>query len=156
MNLINWWTNRTKIIWQSATEPENVSLTPVMTAPLVQLRDTKRKDSSTALKPMTATGELDSLNTLNTVKQLLAVSLAPRTGSLALQSVIKVPRTPQGRGGTLSPSLYLPPTPTQSSLPPPPHVGDLPTPSLPVSSGASSSYSSRWWPKEAHSSPLYL
>ncbi|KAI3357387.1 hypothetical protein L3Q82_015818 [Scortum barcoo] len=60
-----------------------------MTAPLDQLRDTRRKDSSTALKLMTATGDLDSLSSLNTGQQLLTVSLAPCTGSPALQSVMK-------------------------------------------------------------------
>lgn len=40
-----------------------VRLTPVMTAPLDQLRDTSRKESSTALKPMTATDTDTTFNT---------------------------------------------------------------------------------------------
>ncbi|TNN82900.1 hypothetical protein EYF80_006857 [Liparis tanakae] len=62
-----------------------------MTAPLEQLRDTRRKDSSTVLKPMTATGALDSLNSLNTGQQLSKVCPAPHTGSLALWLISLIP-----------------------------------------------------------------
>lgn len=90
-----------------------------MTAPLDQLKDTRRKDSSTALKTMTATGELDSLNSLNTGQQLWTVSPAPRTGSPALQSVMKVPRTPQrGEPHSLPLFIHLRPPPNTPPLPP--------------------------------------
>lgn len=116
----------------------NLSLTPVMTAPLDQLRDTRRKDSSTILKPMTATRKLDSLRTLNTRKQLSGTShwIADSPGSH------EGSQNSSERGTTLSPSLYPPPTPP--ALPPslPPYAWELPTPSLPVSSAALSSYSS--------------
>lgn len=75
---------------------------------------------------MTATGELDSHNTLNTGQQLLTLSLAPRTGSPALQSLIKVPRTPQ-RGELHSLPLFIHfITPTQHSLPPSFPLSDIP------------------------------
>lgn len=54
-----------------------VSLTPVITAPLDQLRDTTRKDSRTAVKPMTAAG--DSVSTVSTGQQLLETSLQQLT-----------------------------------------------------------------------------
>lgn len=104
----------------------NLSLTPVMTAPLDQLRDTSRKDSNTALKPMTATGELDSLNSLDTGQQLLTFCPAPRTGSPVSHEGFQ--DSSEG-GATLSPSLYPLTTPTQ--LPPSlsSRVWGLPTPS---------------------------
>lgn len=95
----------------------NPSLTPVMTAPLEQLRDTRRKDSSTALKPMTATEGLDSLNSLNTGQQLSTVCPAPHTGSLALWSGMKIPRAPQrGEPHSLPLFIYLRPPPSPPSL----------------------------------------
>lgn len=51
-----------------------MSLTPVITAPLDKLRDIRRKDISTAPKPMTATEELDSLRSLGTRQQVSGTS----------------------------------------------------------------------------------
>lgn len=115
----------------------------MITAPLVRLRDTSSRDSRTALKPMTATGELDSHDTLNTGQQLLTLSLAPRTGSPALQTLIKVPRTPQrGELHSLPLFIHLRPPPNTPSLPPSLLFSDIPSA---FSSEASSSYSSQSW-----------
>ncbi len=96
-------------------QSRNLFLTPVMTAPLDQLRDTRRKDSSNALKPMTATGELDSLNSTNTGQQLLTVCPAPRTGSPVSHKGSQLHR---GGSHTLSLSLSTyDPHPTLPSLP---------------------------------------
>lgn len=108
----------------------------------------------TAAPPWSPWRQLDSLNTLDSGHQLFTVSPAPRTGSSALQSVMKVPRTPQ-RGEPHSLALFIPrwPPPNPPSPSPSPC---LRTPSLPVSSDASSSYSSGWQLTEARSCPLYL
>lgn len=123
-----------------------------MTAPLEQLRDTRRKDSSTALKPMTATGELDEFSALNSVweRTLGGVTLDPRlfSQSWSFSELFKEGSL------TLSLSLSTCDPPTQRSPPPlprlPPHAWNLPTPSLPVCSDASSSYSPRWRLIEDH------
>lgn len=97
----------------------SLSLTPVMTAPLEQLRDTRRKDSSTTLKPMTATGHPREKKTppWTPDNSFLLVSPAPCAESWR-SSHSWMTRTPQRGLVTLSPSLYPPPTPTQHSLPP--------------------------------------
>lgn len=78
-------------------------LTPVMTAPLDELRDTRRKDSSTTLKPMTTTAQL---RFLYTGQQLLMVDLSPHTGSPAPELVMKGFSTPRGDTHTLP--LFIP------------------------------------------------
>lgn len=94
-----------------------LSLTPVMTAPLDQFSDNRRKESSTALKPMTAGG--DSLKH----PQHWTTTLNDLSGTLhwipGLQSLMQVSRTPQ-RGLPHTPSLYPTPTLTEHSLSPPP------------------------------------
>lgn len=109
----------------------SLSLTPVMTAPLVQLRDSSRKDSSSVLQPMTATGDsTPSALDDSWSRSVRHLTLDPR---LSGQSW----RFPELlRGGSHTLSLSLPRSDPHPSLP---------TPSLPVSSEASSSYSSRWW-----------
>lgn len=108
----------------------NLSLTPVMMAPLEQLRDTSRTDSSSALKTMTATRDLDSLDT---GQQFFALRPSPRNGSPEVCSVMKVPRTPQRGSHAFSLSLSAsdprpalpPPLTTSESSPRPPSLSPL-------------------------------
>lgn len=93
------------------TDPSEVDQrTPVMTAPLQQLRDARRMDSSTTLKPMTQ--QQDTLER-ETPRWLWLVSPAPRARSLCSSHSW----TPQRVSPALSPSLCPPLTPP--STPPP-------------------------------------
>lgn len=88
------------------------SLTPVITAPLEQLRDTRRKDSSTALKLMAATGDSEYPQNW-TVDGLSGTSHWIPTR----QPLIKLPEL--GGREPHSLPLFIYPRPPPDSRPPP-------------------------------------
>lgn len=126
-----------RLFWEEVTEEcsraGSLSLTPVMTAPLEQLRDTRRKDSSTTLKPMTATGHLweKKKPTLNGGQQLFTGLSCTSRWILALQSLKDNQNSSEGFSHTLSLSLST--SDPHPALPPSCLFSlhqDVPTPSL--------------------------
>lgn len=86
------------------TDPSD-QRTPVMTAPLQQLRDARRMDSSITLKPMTQ--QQDTVER-ETPRRLWLVSPAPHARCLVLQSLMN---SSEGLARTLSLSLSTSDTP---------------------------------------------